>query len=452
MPLAAHGAARAVVFGERGPSTRAREPDNVALVAPRAPERQRPGQTNVATASPGTSTDAAPPRGPLRIAIFSPYLEHIGEAKAMPVLARALASRGHAVDLLRVWKEWQEVEQAPPVPGVRVVSLGARRFLPVLPSIARVSKWASYRLQALLLSLAMMPGFIGYLRRERPDVVIGRMFTMPAVMGNSLARSRACLILSMAGQPRSSAYRDFLWPRVYPRAQGFTAPTAGVAQMASKLARLDIDRFRIIPNPVIDGSIFALASEPVDDPWFAGKQVPVVLGVGRLTRQKDMATLIRAFAAVRRRRPARLLILGEGEDRPALTALVARLGIADDVRMPGFEPNPFKFMKTADLFVMTSRWEGPGHALIEAQAVGTPAISTDCPSGPADTLLLGEAGILVPVGDVDALAAAIAHALDHPEEMRRKAEVGQRASSRFTPDRVAAEWDAFLGEMLARHG
>ena len=99
--------------------------------------------------------------------------------------------------------------------------------------------------------------------------------------------------------------------------------------------------------------------------------------MGRLTKQKDHPTLIRAFAQVRRNRPARLMILGEGEDRPKLEALIRELDLEKDVSLPGFVDNPFQYMKGAAVFVLSSRWEGLPNTLIQAMAVGTPVVSTD---------------------------------------------------------------------------
>ena len=137
-----------------------------------------------------------------------------------------------------------------------------------------------------------------------------------------------------------------------------------------------------------------------------------MLAVGRLTEQKDFSTLIHAFAQVRQGHPARLLILGEGEERPALEALVRKLGLEQDVNFPGWVENPYPYMVRASLFVLSSRWEGLPTVLIEALCCGTPAVSTDCPSGPREILRGGQYGQLVPVGDADALARAIETALD----------------------------------------
>ncbi len=133
--------------------------------------------------------------------------------------------------------------------------------------------------------------------------------------------------------------------------------------------------------------------------------------MGRLTRQKDFVTLIWAFARLRESRPARLVILGEGEERGALLALADALGIASDIDLPGFVNNPYAYLSRASLFVLSSRWEGLPGVLIEALACGTRVISTDCPSGPREILAEGTYGELVPVADPASLAEAMQRAL-----------------------------------------
>ena len=117
---------------------------------------------------------------------------------------------------------------------------------------------------------------------------------------------------------------------------------------------------------------------------------------------------------MRKERPARLIILGEGEDRPKLEALVRELGLEEDVALPGFVDNPYKYLKRAAVFVLSSRWEGLPTVLIEALALGTPVVATDCPSGPAEILKGGRWGRLVAVGDINGIAKAIKEMLVQP--------------------------------------
>jgi glycosyltransferase involved in cell wall biosynthesis len=168
----------------------------------------------------------------------------------------------------------------------------------------------------------------------------------------------------------------------------------------------------------------------------------VIVAVGRLAAQKDFATLLRAFARLRAQQPARLLILGEGRERPQLEALARELGIADAVAMPGYAENPFAALARADLYVMSSRYEGLPGALIQALACGCRIVSTDCPSGPAEILDHSRYGRLVPVGDEKALAGAMQEALAAPHDAQRQRE---RAALFSVPRAVDAYLELLLG-------
>jgi glycosyltransferase involved in cell wall biosynthesis len=184
---------------------------------------------------------------------------------------------------------------------------------------------------------------------------------------------------------------------------------------------------RVIYNPIVTDELLAMSRAPVDHPWCAAGAPPVILAVGRLTEQKDFPNLIRAYARLRQRRSVRLVILGEGEARGELEDLIARLGLAEDVYLPGFVDNPFAWMRQARLFALSSRWEGLPSVLIQAMACGAQVVSTDCPSGPAEILEDGRWGRLVPVGDPEALAAAMDAALDDDEDIRAAVEIRARA-------------------------
>jgi glycosyltransferase involved in cell wall biosynthesis len=201
---------------------------------------------------------------------------------------------------------------------------------------------------------------------------------------------------------------------LYPKAYKVVAVSQGVAADTARFYRLPLDKVEFIYNPVVTPELISLSMQPVEHPWFSPGEPSVILGVGRLTRQKDFSTLLRAFALVRRERPMRLVIVGDGEERARLCALAHQLGIDEDVLLAGFDANPYRYMRRASVFVLSSRWEGLPSVLIEAIACGTPVVSTDCPSGPREILEDGKWGKLVPVGDPDKLAEAIIDTLDNP--------------------------------------
>jgi glycosyltransferase involved in cell wall biosynthesis len=199
--------------------------------------------------------------------------------------------------------------------------------------------------------------------------------------------------------------------RFYPWADGIVAVSKGVADNLSEMTGFPRERITVIYNPIVTPELQEQVQTSLTHPWLESNQPPVVLAAGRLRPQKDFATLIQAFALVRRKQCARLLILGEGPERPALETLIKNLGLEQDARLLGFVANPYPFMRRASLFVLSSKWEGLPGVLIEAMYCGVPLVSTNCPSGPQEILQDGKYGQLVPVGDATALARAIEMAL-----------------------------------------
>ncbi len=384
------------------------------------------------------------------VSIVAPHTTYIGETIVVPRLSIGLTLRGFSVDIIDIDGEWDHLQSNTFPENMRLIKLPTRRFMPWVPDIGRFSTWANYRLWGLLRGASMIPALAAYLRREKPKVLVARLLTTQATLGKQLSRTPAKLVLSMAGVPTDSYMRRILWPRIYPYADAFVAPNNEVAEHAARFSNVPRERFHNIPNPVIDDATLAKAKEPVDHPWITNRENPIILGVGRLTPQKGFDTLIRSLAILRSSIPARLIILGEGELRNSLTSLAESLGISEYLHMPGHESNPYRYMRAADVFVMSSRWEGPGHVLIEAQAIGTPAVSTSCPAGPKETLLEGEAGILVPVDDPVEMAKAIQTMLTDKDSAQRMVEKGKAASKRWYAESVADSWAEFLHILLKR--
>jgi glycosyltransferase involved in cell wall biosynthesis len=344
-----------------------------------------------------------------RIAILLPALGSGGAERVMLNLARGLVERGCEVDMLLVRAEGAFLPDLDP--RVRLVDLGARRALAAFPALLRT------------------------LRRERPQALLSNLpyLNLLSVPARRLGSPGTRLVLIEHNDlARSTAHGVRRWERLfplaarllYPRADRVVAVSQGVADGLVRLAGLHREKMDVIYNPILSPDLESLAAADPGHPWFAPGEPPVVLAVGRLTAQKDYPTLLRAFAQLRANRPARLLVLGEGELLDELGALARSLGIAADVQFAGFDANPYRFMKRSAVLALSSAWEGFGNVLVEALACGTQVVSTDCPSGPAEILAGGEFGRLVPVGDAAALAEALGEALDRPippESLRRRA-------------------------------
>jgi glycosyltransferase involved in cell wall biosynthesis len=278
-------------------------------------------------------------------------------------------------------------------------------------------------LQFMLLSLLMSLKLADQLRQIRPDALLSALTdcNLTAILAQRFVNGFKVVTseqntpsLSIRSQPAAGTVLKMM-RRLYPKADRIVAISQGVANDLISLLNLLHEKVTVIYNPVVTPELFEQAKQPVSHPWFEQNQLPVILAVGRLTRQKDFPTLFRAFSLVRQVRPAKLLILGEGEERANLERLAIELGIQNDVSMPGFFDNPFAFMAKAYVFVLSSAWEGFGNVLVEALACGCPVVATDCRSGPREILGNSRYGRLVPVGDHEALAKAILETLDNPD-------------------------------------
>ena len=292
------------------------------------------------------------------------------------------------------------------------------------------------------------------IERSRPDVVVSNMLytnwlTALALAGGSY---RPRWIARFAADPYSEYGRWFniimrpVVGRLLRRAAAHVANSVALAERSRRYFHLSHQAVNTILNPLDFDHIEAAASEPLAIPVADG--YPIVLAVGRLDQQKRLDVLIDAFAQVRRTLPARLWICGEGPLRKPLRRRIAALGLQDDVTLWGFQSNPYAFMRRASLFALTSDFEGMPNALLEAQALGLPVVSTRCPTGPDEIVEEGLTGHLVPPGDVQAVAEALLGLLANPEQ---RTAMGKRAQQRmhrlFDLHTIISQWHRLLGPL-----
>lgn len=280
-----------------------------------------------------------------------------------------------------------------------------------------------------------LPGLMAYLRQRRPRALITAQphNNVIAVWARALAARDVRLIISEHSTlsihsarvaDRKHRLAPMLARMFYRHADRVVAVSQGVADDLVQTARLPRSSISVIGNPIVGPDFMAQAAADCSHPWLSEPDCPVIMGLGRLHPAKDYPTLVRAFARLRQERPCRLIILGEGPARAEIEAEIAAHGLDGDVALPGHRDNPMGCLARSQLFVMSSAWEGFGNVLVEALACGVPVVSTDCRSGPAEILCDGQYGALVPVGDDEAMAKAMANALDHPpraEDLRMRA-------------------------------
>ncbi|MEI6414741.1 MAG: glycosyltransferase [Pseudomonadota bacterium] len=336
------------------------------------------------------------------LGIYIPTFGDGGVERMLVYTARGLSELGVRVDFLVDDPTAPYLGFLPPAVRVMSVPEGGR---------ARLAHLIDYLRQEnpVVLMSAKGPDDRLALAARRRAGVATRLFFRPGTLVAERLRARRSNPLR-----RWWVAREMRW--MYGEVDGVIAVSQGVALDIAGIAAIPAAKIRVVKNPTLLPELPALAAEPLDDPWFQPGAPPVVLGVGGLRRHKDFATLLRAFAGVRHHRPARLVILGEGRQREELKILGGQLGIADDLRLPGFVANPYPYLARSAVFALTSLSEGSPNVLVEALALGTPVVATDCPTGPREITQNGRFGTLVPIGDATALTEALLQTLDHPPD------------------------------------
>ena len=238
--------------------------------------------------------------------------------------------------------------------------------------------------------------------------------------------------------------------RAYRRAAAVVPVSNGLRDAMARELGLPADRMTTIYNP-FDPEVDRLAAEEPPAAWFAGPG-PTLVAVGRLTPQKAYPVLLEALRRVREQAPARLLILGEGEERAALEARITELGLGDAVQLPGYAPNPFPAMRRADAFVLASDWEAFPFVLVEAMRVGAAAVATDSEFGPNEIIEPERSGLLVPTRDPVALADAILRILTDPALAARLREGARQRSEAFAPETAIRQYADLLDAVIGANG
>jgi len=334
------------------------------------------------------------------IAFFIPTLGGGGAERVILNLSKGFSQKGYYVDLVLVNAKGEYLDQLPS--EIRVIDLKAKRTLFSLPKL------------------------VYYIVRERPIILFSALThaNIIALWAKQLACVPVRVIISQHGMLSSLSRNNSCWwynyllrsiKTFYPLADKIIAVSHGVADDLIKLG-ISPRQIEVIYNPIVDRTLFEKAEEAVNHPWFKPGEPPVILSVGRLVKEKDYPTLIRAFALLQPSKvPVRFMILGEGEERPYLEMLAQEFGVDKYIIMPGFVKNPYKYMKRSKVVVLSSCQEGFGNVLVEAMALGINVVSTNCP-GPRKILLNGRYGKLVPIGDPIALSNAILETLKNPVE------------------------------------
>lgn len=336
-------------------------------------------------------------------------------------------------------------------PAIAVVRSGGSYESALAPDVPlHVLKTGQLRSSTVQMLRSLRP-LRALIRQEQPDIVcslLGHANTIAALAIRNLPQ-RPKLVLGVQNPPSlqsevfvNSVFRALI-PYTYSQADRVIALSKGVAE----------DLLRFVPNIRVDVIYNAGVDEQVIDganqPLSGTIPHPLIVTCGRLAEQKGYPYLLEAFAQVRRVMPASLWILGEGKLRSSIEQKIRSLGLTQDVKLLGFQSNPYQYMKAADVFVLASIYEGFGNVLVEAMACGTPVIATDCPSGPGEIITHNLNGILVPPADPFALSQAMLNVLSNPSLQHKFSIAGQRRAQDFQSQSIAASYSHLFQSLVS---
>jgi glycosyltransferase involved in cell wall biosynthesis len=383
--------------------------------------------------APAQTTDTERSTDKPAVAFFLPDLSVGGAEQVTITIANGLTQRGYDVDLL-LSREGGEL-QSQLAPEVTVVELSPSR-------------------RTVLGVAAHLPALEGYLRRERPAVLFSQMahVNVVALALNRLVDPETAVVPTHHTGPSESSGSAkgqlvrYCYPYLYPAADQIIAVSEGIATDLVAETPVEPEQISVIHNPVDIATVQEQAREPVDHEWFTDEELDVVLFVGRLSAEKDLETWLRAFERVHEQNPdARAVVVGDGPEEATVRERVDQLDIADVVDLVGYVDNPYRYMRNAAVFLLSSRYEGLPTVVIEALVCGCPVVATDSPGGTREILADGEYGSFAPVGDDAGLAAAVLDTLAAPTPAER---LEARAED-FSLAVIIDEYEAFIAEHAA---
>lgn len=314
------------------------------------------------------------------------------------------------------------------------------------PDCVHVSSLKASSFRKILLPL------IKFLKSKKPDVLLASGPSLHVV---------TCIAKRITGYPKilvirihahtSSLVEDRRWlnrkillwlmKHTHQWADYKVSASRGAALDWADLLKIDKDDIEVMYNPAVGEDVLEKSMHPVIHPWLNHNETPVLITVARLEKQKSIDVLLHAFSLVLKEKEVKLIIVGDGSLKKELESLAITLGIKEHVDFYGWVENPYALMSKADLFVLSSWYEGFANVIAEALACGCPVVSTNAPSGPSEILEDGKYGRLVPVGDIHSLASSILTSLSEPVDK----EFLKKRGMDFHVDKIIDDSKRFFG-------
>jgi len=339
----------------------------------------------------------------MHLLLFYRSLKQGGVQRMMLNLANHMVAKGHCVTILLFRREGPFLELLDK--RVNVIGIESDSFYFILKYLIRLLKSKSYDLL-----FSATPGL-----------------NIAAIIANMIAKVNTKVVIS----ERSNTIKEFsgskfgpyklsffLIPILYRFANAILTVSEGVKRDLIKISFVKNEKVDVVYNPAFESNFQEQLDNEVNHEWFQKdrkeNQIPVVIGAGRLHYQKNFELLIQSIVLLNKRRPVRLIIIGEGEEYQKLQDLIVSLDATSFIRLEGFQINPISWIGRSNVFVLSSRWEGFGNILVDALAAQTTIVTTDCKSGPAEIIEGGKYGYLLKREDAEEMSQIIELAIENP--------------------------------------
>ena len=365
--------------------------------------------------------------GRRKIAVFSPFLNPVGVKRATFALGQEFSKNGYDVDMLSVHREWE---------GLEFLNNMKLTYLSTKFKDVPTQGYFVFRAISFLLALRTLFTLSSYLKSKSPNILFVSM--MPTLAWCCLKLSGKLsdtnFVVSIQGFPRNNLFRRLIWKKVLRDSVDVIAESEDLKKKIKKMTGLT-ENFSSIYNPHFENQNEIKVEEKFTNPAFS-----YILGLGRLTKQKNFSLLIRAFSLLDEQKDLQLIIIGDGEERSKLETLSRKLKIDNKVKFLGNLDQPLGYLESAEMLVIPSLWEGLPRVAVEAQALRTPIISACSVGGLGEILLDGEAGIITKPNDPDDMKNGIEKYLDNKEMARNHSELAYINLARFSVKKSAGEY------------
>ena len=326
----------------------------------------------------------------MKIYYWSPFLSKIATVSSVIRSIEAIKNYSKEnVDLSIIDSvgEWEQIPEK--TKDIQIIKLYKKSIINKLPKGGFVRS----RFTQLFIFFFSFFKLIRLLKKDQPDYLIAHLIVSLPLIVIAFMQSNTKLIIRISGLPRLNIFRKIYWKFFGKNVYKVTCPTVATLEKLKLLNIFDHEKLHLLHDPIISPKVIVYKkNEPIESKYNNKK---IIIAIGRLTKQKNFSFLLDCFAQIRKKHPDyHLLILGSGEEEKKLKQMIKNLGISNSVDLLGFKENPYKYLKKAECFILSSLWEDPGFVLLEAAYLNVPIIASNCSNGPSEILQNGLGGFL----------------------------------------------------------